>query len=196
MEVARRVPRMTTPAWLYRLLAKWMLLLLAVNLAGCGSGSGMTDAERVKQSDFHRIQMTQTEAVNQLKQSGGDVAEKRYPLGDAWSVKLVGASVTDATFDQLQTLGRIAELDLSKSNLTDEHMPRLAEVAGVCFRLNLSGTAVTDKGLEALADLPFLMELDVRGTKVTSAAAAQFKSARQANPKVHERAKKGSKVTI
>ena len=111
-------------------------------------------------------------------------------------MKLAGGTVTDATFDQLGALGRVAELDLSRSNITDAQMTRLAQVAGICFKLDLSQTAITDTGLAALADLPMLMDLNLKGTKVSSAAATQFQATRKTNPKVNDLAKKNTKVTI
>jgi hypothetical protein len=173
-----------------------IMALVAFLLAGCGSGSSMTDAERVAKSDFQRTQVSQTEALNQLKQSGAEIAQKTYALGDGWAVKLAGRQLTNATFEQLAALGRVAELDLSRTNLTDAQLPELAKAAGVCFKLDLAQTAVTDAGLAALADLPLLMELNLKGTKVTPAAATQFQAARKNNPKVNDLAKKSLKVTI
>jgi hypothetical protein len=154
----------------------------------------MTDAERVQQSDYRRAQMTEEKALEQLKQNGGQAVQKTYPLGDGWAIKL--SSVNEATFDQLKTLGRVAELDLSRSNITDAEMPRLVEVAGVCFKLNLSQTGITDAGLAALADLPLLMDLNLTGTKVSQGAVAKFKSARRSNPKVMDFAKSSTKVAL
>jgi hypothetical protein len=89
----------------------------------------------------------------------------------------------------------VAELDLSKSNITDAQLPQLAQAAGICFRLNLSNTAITDAGLASLADMPVLMDLTLKGTKVSPSAAADFKAKRLANPKVNQLAKKNMKVT-
>jgi hypothetical protein len=172
-------------------------VLLCPFVLGCGGSSNMTDAERVQNSDAYRAQLTLQEAVEQLKRSGGQVEQKTYPLGEAWSVKLTGSnSINDATFDHLKTLGRVAELDLSGSNITDAQLPRLAEVTAVCFKLNLNNTQITDSGLTALADLPFLMELQLSGTKVSKAAAAKFKATRQANPNVRDFARNNAKVSL
>jgi hypothetical protein len=172
-----------------------VLLLVAVLAAGCGSGSGKSDAELFQQSDYYQKQQTEQGALEELKKAGGNAVKKNYPLGEGWQVTLTGATINDAMLEHLKTLGRVAELDLSKSSITDAQMPQLAQAAGICFRLNLSNTAITDAGLTALADMPLLMELNVKGTKVSPAAAAGFRAKRQANPKVNELAKKNMKIT-
>ncbi len=155
----------------------------------------MSDAERFQKSDYYRAQQTEKGALEELKKAGGNAVKKTYQLGDGWQVTLAGATITDALLEHLKTLGRVAELDLSKSTVTDAQMPAVAQAAGVCFRMDLSETAITDAGLAALVDMPLLMELKLAGTKVSPAAAADLRAKRQANPKVNQVVKKNMKVT-
>jgi hypothetical protein len=100
-------------------------------------------------------------------------------------VKLAGATIDDEIIDLLKRLNRVAELDLSRSTVTDEQIQKLAsEAGGVLHKLDLSGTAVTDAGLDALADRVLLGELTVTGSKVTAAGIEKFKGKRRANPNV------------
>jgi hypothetical protein len=192
----RPEPVVNTPHHAHRRIFDGFALLVAINLfAGCGGDSGLTDAERVARSDYQRAQVTHEGALEALKKAGGKPVKKTYALGDGWQVTLTGATVTDELLEHLKTLGRVAELDLSKSNITDAQLPQLAQAAGICFRLNLSNTAITDAGLASLADMPVLMDLTLTGTKVSPAAAADFKAKRLANPKVNQLAKKNMKVT-
>ena len=135
-------------------------------------------------SDFQKQQMTQQEAIDKLKAVGGDVVKKEYQLGEGWVVKLPGATITDQTFEHLRTLERVAELDLSSSTITDAQMPKLAEVAGVLFKLDLGNTSVTDDGIAPLAERGLLLDLNLKGTKATAAGVAQWKAKRNANPSI------------
>ena len=56
--------------------------------------------------------------------------------------------------------------------------------AATLYRLNLSDTAVTDAGLQKLEGLPFLINLTVRGTKVTPGGVERYKAARKDNPQI------------
>src|SRR6266542_3614813 len=136
------------------------LILLTIAL-GCGGGDGPSDYERAKK--------TQTDAVAALQQVGGKVVEFRHPKGDAWKVQLPGVQFTDETFAHLQALGRIAGLNLSKSSVTDADMPKINEIGKLFLELDLSYTAVTDAGLDALTDLYVLGDLNLVGSKATPA---------------------------
>ena len=163
-------------------------LLLVCLFLGCGGDDGI--------SAYEQLQRSEQQAVEHIKQIGGEAVKKNYPLGEGYGVKLAGVTLTDETFTSLAALGRVPELDLSKSTITDAQMPRLAEIAGVTFKLDLSHTAISDAGLTPLADLVLLMDLNLTGTQVSAAAAAKFKSMRQANPKVMDIAKKNTKISL
>ncbi len=150
-------------------------LLLLATIPGC-KGEDPNSYENMKKK--------QGDAVAALEQAGGKVVEKRYPMGTAHSVTLKGAQITDGTFAHLQQLGRISELDLSKSTITDDQLAKVNEVGGLLVQLNLSGTAVTDSGLDKLTKLSFINRLDLTGTKVTAAGVERFRKNHQSHPKV------------
>jgi hypothetical protein len=135
-------------------------------------------------SIYKRQLQSQQEAVDKLKALGGNAEKKQYPLGEGWVVKLSGVTLTDEVFGHLKLLERIAELDLSQSNFEDAMVPRLLEVGGVLFKLNLSKTAITDAGVTPLADLVLLAEVDLTGTKVTQGAVKQLNAKRRNDPKI------------
>jgi hypothetical protein len=158
------------PAALFFVLA--MLATL-----GCGPKDGL--------SDFERAQQKKDSAEEAIRKMGGEVTRGRYFQWEGIAIKLKGAQVTDDPVRCLKTLGRVAELDLSRSSITDDQLAKLNEqdVGTVILKLDLSQTAVTDAGLEKLTDLYVLQNLKLVGTKVTQAGAERFKQQRAANPK-------------
>lgn len=144
--------------------------------AGC-SKPGTND-------DYAKMMQAKQGASDSLAASGAKFKEKQYGGKAAWAVDLHGLTITDDLLRQVKTLGNVAELDLSKSTVTDAHLATMRELElhALLNRLDLSNTAVTDVGLEKLDGNLFLAELNLTGTKVTPAGVARFKQARQANP--------------
>jgi hypothetical protein len=161
-----------------------LALLLA---AGCGGSGGP--------SDYEKLMQERQSASGGLAAAGAKVHEKQYPVGRAFVVELPGATVTDDLLRQVKALGNVAELDLSKSTVTDAHLATMHDIGLhlLLARLNLSNTAVTDAGLEKLDGCVFLMDLNLSGTKVTKEAVERFKKARQSDPKARVKA---TKVTL
>ena len=94
--------------------------------------------------------------------------KKNFPgFGAAWAVDLSGRPITAATFDNLARAGKIAELNLSNTNLTDADMKRVAGVSDVCTHLDLSNNDITDTGLGELKNMLFIKEVNLAGTKCT-----------------------------
>jgi hypothetical protein len=130
-----------------------------------------------------REKMQETDVVSSLQQQGGTVKEKNYPpYGNGYVVNLSGARLTDDTFKNLKGLKRLADLDLSKSSITDDQMDQLNDVANLLVRLDLSHTAVTDAGIEKLTRTYVLFNLNLAGTKVTPAGVARFQKKRLESP--------------
>jgi hypothetical protein len=183
MTTAKGGPRAGRPG---RLPAAVLLLLLA-GAPGCGKGDGLSLAERA--------QKPKDDAKSAIEQMGGVVTVFHHPLGDGWSVNLSGAQISDDLFDHLKALGRVAELDLSRSTVTDEQVARLGEpgVGNVLTKLDLSQTAVTDAGLGKLTGLGVLTQLKLVGTKVTPQGVERFKAERDSNPNT---VRKGTAVQL
>jgi serine/threonine protein kinase/Leucine-rich repeat (LRR) protein len=62
----------------------------------------------------------------------------------------------------------LRELALSEVDITNECLPQLKRFSALAT-LDLSGTALDDSSMDALADLPALRTLDLRGTRLTDA---------------------------
>jgi hypothetical protein len=153
--------------------------LAALALAGCGkSYDGV--------SDYDREQQAKQAAAEAARNSGLKMTEKNYPLGKGWVVDMKGLTVTEDHFRQLKAVGNVAELDLSRSTITDDQLGRMRELgaAATLFKIDLSHTAVTDAGLEKLEGLPLLANVTVTGTKVTPAGAEKYKKSRLENPQI------------
>ena len=69
--------------------------------------------------------------------------------------------------------GRMAEMNLSRSKVTDAGLAALAGMKAL-KRLHLQNTSVTDAGMEQLSGLAALEYLNLFGTKVTDAALLKF----------------------
>jgi hypothetical protein len=153
--------------------------VLALSLAaGCSDSGGP--------SDYDKMMAERQGAADTLTGAGAKITQKHYPLGDAWVVDLSGKPVSDNMIRQLKQVGNVAELNLSKTGLTDQHLALMHELGLhlLLFKLDLSHTAVTDAGLGHLDGNLFLSELNLTGTKVTPAGVAQFKKKREQDHKV------------
>lgn len=143
---------------------------MAAALVGCGFGDPGP-------SGFEQMMHSRDEAKSLIVTRGGSVMEKRYPVGEAYTVDLSGMTIDDELVQSLPALGKIAELDLSGSTITDAQLAELAtrEKLGYLYKLDLSDTQVSDAGLHEAIDLGILAEVNVKGTKVTPAGIEQFR---------------------
>jgi hypothetical protein len=164
-------------------------LCIASLLATCGCGF-FHDPNGP--GSLQAITKAEKSAEETLKGQGAILERKQYPPGSAWAVDLSGQDVTEITFEALKRLDHIAELDLSKTKITDEHMKHFADsaFAGVLVDLNLSNTEVSDAGLNELRVSRFLTNLNLTGTKVTEEGAARWQKARSADDTVSPNFKK------
>jgi hypothetical protein len=151
--------------------------LSAVALSGCTKSDG--------KSDYERMMEDQKSTATSLSGAGVKVQQKQYPVGIGYVVDLRGLTITDDLLKEVKKLGNIAELDASRSTITDDHLKLMHEIGlhTLLAKLDLSNTAVTDAGLGHLEGCIFLSELNLSGTKVTPAAVSQFKRARETDPK-------------
>jgi hypothetical protein len=108
-----------------------------------------------------------------LAKVAGSTAQITPVLEDATLVRVQFRSAEDRVDDQaLAALApireRIAELDLSRTKVTDKALAELARMPRL-VRLDLSRTAVSDRGLGALRGLANLAWLNLHGTQVGDA---------------------------
>jgi hypothetical protein len=179
--VAPRRPNPGRPAT----LPAGVLAAALLGCPGCGQGGGPSDYDKM-------VQAKQNTATS-LAAAGVKTQEKQYPIGTGWVVDMKGVAVTDDLLRQVKGLGSVAELDLSKSTVTDQHLALMREIElyVLITRLDLSHTAVTDAGIDQMGGFIFLSELNLAGTKVTPAAVDRLKAkirgdhkARLTNPTV------------
>src|SRR5262249_44110157 len=152
---------MTSPLQVHpRSTSAVALSLLLLLTQACSKGDGL--------SDYERTQKKSEDAREGIRAMGGSVEVVHYPQGDGFGIKLSGAQISDDLFGYMKQLRRVAELDLSRSSITDEQLSKLNEfeVGTLVVKLDLSHTAVTDAGLENLTALYVLRELKAVGTKV------------------------------
>jgi Leucine Rich repeat len=158
-------------------------LVILLFLAGCGKKNSVGDYDRMMQG--------RENAADALRSQGAKVEQKQYPLGQAWVVDLRGQTIDEDLLRQVKALGVVAELDLSKSTVTDDHLGLLTElgIPTMLVKFDLSSTGITDAGLDRLKYLAVLKELNLAGTKVTPAGVDRFKQKRQSDPSVRPFAK-------
>ena len=109
-------------------------------------------------SDFDRMMESKQAASDSLASSGAKFQEKQYPIGRGWVVNLHGLTISDNLLRDVKRLGNVAELDMSKSTVTDDHIRLMHELGlhVVLAKLDLSHTAVTDAALDHLSGCIFL----------------------------------------
>jgi len=156
-----------------------VVLLLLGGISGCGSKNALSQYEEgVKKQEA---------AAERLGGLGAKTTLKAYPPhGDAWLVVLRGATVDATVLEDIKKLGRISELDFSKSTIDDALVARLdeLELGNFLLRLDLSQTSVTDAGFEKIGRLPLLRDLNLTGTKVTAGAVTRFLQNRKNDAKI------------
>jgi hypothetical protein len=149
--------------------------LLLLGTSGCSKADSHGALER-------ELKMKE-DAAGSLESQAVRMEKKTYPkYGEAWAVDLTGKQITSATFDELVRVGRVSELNLSKTNITDADMKRVNGVAGVCTHLDLSNTAITDTGLGELNNMHFIKEINLASTKCTPAGVDALKKRLQEHP--------------
>lgn len=160
----------------YRWAAGFTLGFGLLAAAGCGKADSHGAYER-------ELKMRE-DASASLESLANKMEKKKYAgYGDAWVVDLNGKQVTAATFDSLARAGAISELYLSKTNLTDADMRRVAGVTNVCTNLDLShNPGITDTGLGELTTMLFAREINLAGTKCTQAGSTPSKSGSPITP--------------
>ena len=149
---------------------------------GCSNYSGPSEYEQKKQA--------KQSFMDEVAAQGGRAEEKLFTKygksGKAWSIDLSGATVNDDMIESMTALGHVAELNLSKSSITDEQLIRFdeRELGRLVLKLDLSHTAITDAALAELDNFYVLEHLILKGAKVTPQGVERFKKAQQSNPKV------------
>ena len=138
-------------------------------------------------SDHDRMMMRREAGAKSLQDAGAKAAPSGIKqLGKlTFKVDLSGMQITDALLEKLKGLdGLIAELDLSRSTITDEQIDLVnrVDIGALIAKLDLSHTGITDAGLDKLTNQLVLSELNVTSTKVTAAGVERLKKRRLERP--------------
>ena len=115
--------------------------------------------------DLSRTRITDTSSLfgnSALKQPSG--------------LRLSGNRVANGAIFSGRTWCPLQELDLSETDANDQTLKKFPEGLGNLSKLDLSGTNVTDAGLDSLMRLEGLTSLDLTGTKVTAEGVARLKA--------------------
>lgn len=158
--------------------------LLAVMMTLCGCDTGPAPGS------YEALQQQREDAETTLSEQGAKLEKKAYPVGEGWVVDLSGQQLDDQTFEALQELGKIAELNLSATNLSDAHAPHLAEISDVLLKIDLSDTDVGDAALTAIGKSLFLSEVNVTDTRVTEEGVAELQKTRRQDTRLRPAFKK------
>lgn len=147
-------------------------LILLLLLLGCS---------RSAEGDYDRKKKAEQKSVDTLEAQGAKARRVSFPQGEAWAVDLSGMTISDDQIRQMKQLGKICELNLSRSSVTDAQLGLINELGlGVLLlNLDLSNTSVTDAGFEKLSNLKLLSTMNLTGTKVTPEAVERFRANRQ-----------------
>jgi serine/threonine protein kinase/Leucine-rich repeat (LRR) protein len=94
-------------------------------------------------------------------------------LSTVRKLDLTGIDLTNQSFRQFGVGSKLIELVLSDTKLDDNQIIALAELCPNIEILDVSGTAVTDKGLESVAKLKDLRTLRLDRTSITNAGLEQ-----------------------
>ena len=154
----------------FRAAQIWLVSGCVLLAAGCGWLSS-SDPD-----SFQSIKEQRDEFLDLVTNAGGSTEERMYPQfafdQRAWVIKLSGATISDELIDAM--IGRmkreyISELDFSGSTLTDEQLIKLdaADIGRTLILLNLGDTGITDRGLDQVKSMKFLMALNLSGTEVS-----------------------------
>ena len=100
------------------------------------------------------------------------------PFDQPSGLRLSGNQVADGAifFTSQPTWCPLQELDLSETDANDQTLKKFPEGLVNLAKLDLSGTNVTDAGLDSLMQLDGLTSLDLTGTKVTAQEVASLQA--------------------
>ena len=139
-------------------------------------------------SEYEQLQQSKKSFGELVVAAGGKAEEKQFAVagasGKAWVVNLAGGKITDELVEELGKLTYVAELNLSKSNVTDAQLLKLDElrVCKTVMNLDLGDTAVSDASFANLKNLHCLAKANLKGTKVTKKGIEDFRKAYLAHP--------------
>jgi uncharacterized protein (TIGR03067 family) len=124
-------------------------------------------------SIFARRTVQEARAISEIRRLGGEAFTEDNRLGAPTNlyIKLDKSSVDELLTKiapQLKILGRVTELRLDGSKVTDAGLAALEGINNL-ERINLEQTAITDAGLDHLRNMTTLTQLNLNESQVTPA---------------------------
>lgn len=163
-----------------RIIAQTIFASLALTYsAGCS---------RYGVSEYEQLQNQKKNFEASVTSAGGKMEMKTYKVAksenSAWNMNLASAKIADDLIGSMPGMGYIAELNLSKSTITDAQLLKMDELNLLQFTMNLdlTDTAITDESFSKLKSLRAVKSIKLKGTKVTKSGADAFKQAYLARP--------------
>lgn len=175
--------------------------LIALSMLFCLSGCGMFEGK----SEYEQLQDKYRSFSDLIADYGGSAKREQGSRGGfsmtGWFIDLSGAELTENLIDSMIERAKhdpVFDLNLSNSTITDEQLARLDEgnVLQKCFFLDLSGTAITDAGLDACSNFYVIHELNVTGTELTPEAIERLGDKQLAKEQVPKDLKTRPEVTM
>ena len=144
---------------------------LALLLFACVLGAGGLVAGQFIETRDPRVKLVDGEKHVTLTRAKGDYAALLKKNSDVVVLQMAEVDLDDETLGLLPHLEHLRELDLNHTAIGDDGLAVIAQLPRLeVVRLNF--TSITDEGFKThLFDLPKLKEINVRGTKVSSATA-------------------------
>jgi hypothetical protein len=168
-------PLMRFPEIHRRRLLAVALIAVLIRFAGCGPS--------MPANQYEDMQKANQGAEDRVRGKGALERKSYGPLGSAWVVKLPKASFDDALVSDLERLDRISEFHAPGATITDAQMQQILKLGSCSYfnKLDVSNTGLTDSGVEGLANLRWLQEVHVGGTKISEKFLTDMASKRKAN---------------
>jgi Leucine Rich repeat len=186
-----------TQGWLFKHIWPGLLDLRVAAVVDL-SHSRVTDNDMVHLrafDHFGQINLSDTaignEGLEQIRQVVGDrfidlsrtrITDTSALFGDRWrdhplGLRLSGNQVANGTIiPPLKVFCQLQALDLSDTDADDATLAKIPVGLSSLNHLDLSGTNVTDSGLDSLIKLEGLTKLDLGRTKVTAEGIARLKA--------------------
>ena len=156
------------------------VLCAFVSAPGCSRYSAV--------SEYEQLQKDKKSFADLVAAAGGKAEEKSFGVagvsGMAWVLNFSGGKLSDDLIDEIGKLTYVAELNLSKSNITDAQLLKLDElkVCKTVMNLDLSDTAISDESFAKLKNLHCLSKANLKGSKVTKKGVEEFRKSYLAHP--------------
>lgn len=156
-------------------LALPCLIAVTFVFAGCSENYGPSDYELLKQ--------TQDGFSGVIAAAGGKAVKEGKAMHGfqmaGWLIDLSKAKITDELIAKIIEVGAmdpVFQLNFSDSDITNDQLAALdsGKVLQKTVDLNLANTAITDAGLDKLANFYCLTELNLTGSKATKQAATRL----------------------